>query len=109
MDIMKLVLKVKLVPDAIQAHALRGTVERFNEAADWAADELFVRGVTNKRVAQQLLYRELRDRFALTAQTAILVIHRVCEALKRDKTIRPQFRKHAAMTYDARVLRFIGL
>src|SRR5258707_10372369 len=94
---MKLVLKVQLVPDPIQAQALRGTVERFNEAADWAAGELFVRGVTNKRVAQQLLYRELRDRFALTAQTAILVIHRVCEALRRGNTIPPQVRNPASI------------
>jgi IS605 OrfB family transposase len=33
----------------------------------------------------------------------------VCEAYKRDKTIRPKFRNHAAITYDGRVLRFLGL
>jgi putative transposase len=98
-----------LVPDKAQAQALRETVERFNEAANWVAGELFDQGMTNKRVAQKLVYRELRDRFGLTAQTAILVIHRACEACKRDKAIRPRFRQHAAITYDARVLRFLGL
>jgi putative transposase len=105
----KLTLQTQLVPGRAQTKALRETVERFNKAANWAAGELFEKGVTNKRVAQQLVYRELRDRFALTAQTAILVIHRVCEAYKRDKSIRPSFRKHAAITYDPRVLKFIGL
>lgn len=106
---MKLVLQVQLLPDAVQTAALRATVERFNEAANWTAGELYREGVTNKRVAQKLVYRELRDRFGLTAQTAILVIHRTCEAYKRDKMIRPEFREHAAITYDARVMRFIGL
>ncbi len=106
---MKLVIQVQLLPDAVQAKALRETVERFNEAAAWVVGVLFEKGVTNKRVAQQLVYHEIRERFTLTAQTAILVIHRVCEALKRDKTIRPTFRPYAAMTYDSRVMKFIGL
>ena len=106
---MQITLQTQLVPDKAQNRALRETVERFNEAANWVAGELFAQKVTNKRVAQKLVYRELRDRFALTAQTAILVIHRVCEAYKRDKTIRPTFSKHAAITYDSRVMRFIGL
>jgi len=106
---MLMTIQTQLVPDQTQDAALLRTVERFNEAANWVAGELFARGITNKRLAQKLVYRELRDRFTLTAQMAILVIHRVCEAYKRDKTIRPKFRTHAAITYDPRVMRFIGL
>jgi IS605 OrfB family transposase len=106
---MKLTLQAQMVPDPGQARALLATMERFNAAANWAAGELFLHQVSNKRLAQKLLYRELRDRFGLTAQMAILVIHRVCEAYKRDKTIQPVFRDHAAITYDVRVLRFLGL
>ncbi len=106
---MKLTVQIQVVPDKVQDAELRRTVERFNEAANWVAVELFASRISNKRLAQKLVYRELRDRFRLTAQTAILVIHRVCEAYKRDKDKQPKFRKHAAITYDARVLRFIGL
>jgi len=106
---MKLTVQVQVVPDKAQDADLRRTVERFNEAANWVAGALFARRITNKRLAQKLVYRELRDRFQLTAQTAILVIHRVCEAYKRDKDKQPKFCKHAAITYDARVLRFIGI
>ncbi|MGZ3318172.1 MAG: hypothetical protein ACXU95_12815 [Isosphaeraceae bacterium] len=74
---MKLTVQIQVVPDKVQDAELRRTVERFNEAANWVAGELFAQGVTNKRFAQTLVYRELRDRFELTAQTAILVIHRV--------------------------------
>ena len=106
---MKLTLRVQLVPDAAGDDALRRTTERFNEAANWTAGVLFEHRISNKRKAQKLVYHELRDRFALTAQMAILVIHRVCEAYKRDKEIRPRFRKDAAITYDPRVMRFLGL
>jgi IS605 OrfB family transposase len=106
---MKLTVRIPLVPDAAQDDALRRTTERFNEAANWAAGELFAHRITNKRMAQKLIYHELRQRFKLTAQMAILVIHRVCEASQRDKTVRPVFRHDAAITYDPRVLRFLGL
>ena len=106
---MKLTVRIPLVPDAAQDDALRRTTERFNHAANWAAGELFAHRITNKRTAQKLLYHELRHRFELTAQMAILVIHRVCEAYKRDQTVRPVFRRDAAITYDSRVMRFLGL
>jgi putative transposase len=106
---MKLTLRIQLVPDARAVAALRTTTARFNQAANWTAGELFIHQVTNKRRAQKLLYRELRERFELTAQMAILVIHRVCEAYKRDQSKRPTFRKDAAITYDPRVMRFLGL
>ena len=106
---MDITLQVQLFPDADQARALRGTVERFNEACNWIAGELFDRKLSNRIEAQRLLYHRIRERFALTAQTAILAIRRACEAYKRDKAIRVKFRKHAAITYDPRVLRFVGL
>ena len=106
---MDITLQVQLLPDADQVRALRGTVERFNEACNWIAGELFDRKLSNRIEAQRLLYHKIRERFALTAQTAILAIRRACEAYKRDKAARPRFRKHAAVTYDPRVLRFVGL
>lgn len=106
---MKLTAKIRLVPDAGQATILRAIVERFNAAADWIAGELFARKLSNKISAQQVLYHEIRKRFGLSSQTAILALHRACEAYTRDKTIRPRFRKHAAMTYDVRTMSFKGI
>ncbi len=106
---MDITLQIQLFPDTDQSNGLRGTVERFNEACNWIAGELFDRKLSNRIEAQRLLYHQIRERFALTAQTAILAIRRVCEAYKRDKAIQVKFRVHAAITYDPRVLRFIGL
>jgi putative transposase len=106
---MKLTVRIQLVPDAEQDASLRAMTGRFNAAADWIAGELFARELSNKIEAQRLLYREVRERFGLSAQTAILCIHRACEAYKRDKSIRPRFRKDAGITYDVRTLSFKGI
>jgi IS605 OrfB family transposase len=105
---MKITLQIQLLPDAQQADRLKAIMERFNAAANWIAGELFAREVTNKITAQNLLYKQVRERFRLGAQTAILCIHRAVEAYKRDTSIRPVFRPHAAITYDVRTLSFKG-
>lgn len=106
---MKLTVRVRLLPDAEQAASLVVMTERFNAAADWIAGELFARKVSNKIEAQRLLYHEIRERFGISSQTAILALHRACEAYKRDKSIRPRFRKDAGITYDVRTLSFKGI
>ena len=105
---MKITLQIQILPDAAQSDRLKAILERFNAAANWVAGELFVGKVTNKIEAQKLCYREVRDRFALGSRTAILCIHRAVEAYRRDPSIRPVFRPHAAITYDVRTLSFKG-
>ena len=106
---MKLTVRIGLMPNTEQVTALVSMTQRFNAAADWIAGELFERKVSNKIEAQRLLYHEIRERFELSSQTAILALHRACEAYKRDKGIRPRFRKDAAITYDVRTLSFKGI
>jgi len=103
---MKLTLQLKLLPDAEQARALLDTMRRFNQAASFAARAGFDAGVFSKPSIQKLCYRELRDRFGLSAQMAIRAIGKAAEAFARDKTICPKFRPDGAMTYDERILSF---
>jgi IS605 OrfB family transposase len=105
----KLTLQIQLLPDAEQANALLATVERFNEAADWLAGNAFDAKMANKVELQKLHYRELRERFGLSAQHAIRCIAQVCECYKRDKSKRPRFRPHAAVPYDQRIMSFKGI
>nr|WP_294560398.1 transposase [uncultured Rhodopila sp.] len=106
---MKLTLQVQLLPDAAQAASLKATMERFNEAAGWLAGHAFASGSANKFALQKAHYRELRERFNLSAQMAVRCIAQVCECFKRDKSKRPRFRKHAAIPYDQRILSFKGI
>jgi IS605 OrfB family transposase len=106
---MKLTLQTQLLPERDHAARLKATVERFNEAADWAAGIAFEHRCSNKVVLQKIVYRELRDRFGLSAQMAVRCIAQVCEAYRRDKAIRPVFRPHAAMPFDQRIMSFKGV
>ncbi len=106
---MKLIVRIQLLPDADQSAGLKAVTGRFNAAADWLAGQLFEAKVSNKMEAQRLFYREVRERFGLSSQTAILCIHRACEACKRDKAVRPRFRGDAAITYDVRTMSFKGV
>ena len=99
---MKLTLQLQLLPDETQANALRGIVERFNEAATWLAGVAFAQQCANKVALQKLTYYELRERFGLPADTAIRCIAQVVEVYKRDKTVAPAFRPHAAVPFSMR-------
>ena len=101
-------LQIQLLPEPDQARKLRATVERFNEAANWLAGEAFDRKTANKILLQKLCYAELRERFGLSSQMAVRCIAQVCEAYKRDKDKRPQFRNHSAMPLDQRMMSFKG-
>jgi len=105
---MKITLRIQILPDTDQTAKLKAIMERFNAAANWVVGEPFAGKVTNKIAAQELLYTQVRERFGLGAQTAILCIHRAVEAYKRDTAILPDFRPDAAITYDVRTLSFKG-
>jgi len=96
----KLTLQIKLLPDAEQALRLCETVEAFNAGADWLAGIAYQRRLANKYALQKLAYAELRSRFGLPADTAIRCIAQVAEAYKRDKSVRPHFRAHAAVPFS---------
>jgi len=84
-------------------------MEAFNAAADWLAGEAFNLKTANKVKLQQLHYRELRERFSLSAQMAVRCIAQVCEAYSRDKTKRPRFNKYSSVPYDQRLMSFKGV
>lgn len=106
---MNMTLQTQLLPDADQVVKLMATVERFNAAANWLAGEAFKRKLVNKFALQKLYYRELRIRFGLSAQMAVRCIAQVVEAYKREKNICPQFRPHASVPYDKRIMGFKGV
>lgn len=106
---MKLTLQIQVLPDAEQAETLLATMERFNAAANFAAEVGFEAGVFSQPSIHGRCYKEIREQFGLSAQMAVRAIGKAVEAFKRDKTIRPEFRPRGAVTYDQRILSFKGL
>ena len=106
---MKLTLQMQLLPDADQRPDLLATMERFNEAATFAAKLGFEAGVFSQQSIHKLAYREIRERFSLSSQMAVRAIGKAVECFKRDKTKCPSFKSCSAICYDNRILGFKGL
>lgn len=102
----KLVAAVKLLVDPEQKARLLATMVRVNEACSWLAERAFALGSADKLRLQKLHYREIRERFGLSAQHTVRAISKVCEVYKRDKSKLPRFREHGAIPYDQRLYSF---
>ncbi|MFL6052440.1 MAG: RNA-guided endonuclease InsQ/TnpB family protein [Actinoallomurus sp.] len=76
---MKIVVQVKLMPDAGQALAFEHTLHTVNEAANWVSAVAFARGVPREYELRKHTYAELKSR-GLGAQAAQHVIKKVRDA-----------------------------
>jgi IS605 OrfB family transposase len=106
---MKQTMLLKLAPTEEQHQALLETMHAFNAACDYVAEIAFSEKTANKFALQKIVYGELRTTYKLASQLAIRAISKVSEAYKRDKGIKPTFRREGALTYDERVMSFKGL
>lgn len=106
---MKLTIQLQLLPTADHKAQLLETMERFNEAATFAAKVGFEHKVYGQVAIHGLAYREIRERFGLSAQMAVRAIAKAVECFQRDKTVCPTFKPRGAICYDQRVMSFKGL
>jgi putative transposase len=123
-DLVKRVVKARLLPTEAESSALEATLTACNAAAAWLSLQVHSQRVGNKVDTQRLFYGELRQRFGLSAQLTIRVIGKVIDAYasrrtkinsghfgppgseRRNKVIATpiEFRRGAAQPFDARCL-----
>jgi hypothetical protein len=77
----KIVVQVRLFPDATQEAALRDTLALCNRAANAASEVAFERHVFSKQALQRITYGDLKA-MGLSAQPAIHVARKVSGALR---------------------------
>jgi putative transposase len=106
---MKLTLQLQLLPTSDQKADLLTTMERFNEAATFAARVGFEAEIFGQVTLHRLCYREIRERFGLSSQMAVRAIAKAVECFQREKSRCPVFQPRSAICYDQRVLSFKGL
>lgn len=77
----KVVVQVKLLPDAVQASGLSATLLMVNEAANWLSAEAHAKGERDRtrRALQGSAYHSLKSR-GLSAQPALHVVRKVADA-----------------------------
>ena len=110
---MKLTLQMKVLPDTDQRPILLNTMERFNQAASFAAKIGFEAGVSSQPSIHNRCYAEIRQRFGLSAQMAVRAIGKAVEAFAalkaKGRKECPIFKPRGAVTYDERILSFKGI
>src|SRR5215467_10797052 len=103
---MKTVLKIKLAPTPQQQQCLLKTMEQFNAACSFIAQEAFQHKLSSKFKLQKMVYKQVRKQFGLSAQMTIRAIAKVSDSYKRDKSKLLSFRPHGAIVYDERIMSF---
>jgi putative transposase len=103
---MKLTAQVKLLPTPDQSQLLKQTLETANDACNYISK----RGWESKTLRQfplhKLTYRDVRNRFPLTAQVVVRCISKVADAYKLDRKTERIFKPHGAIAFDNRILSY---
>ena len=106
---MKLTVKVKLLPTPDQKLSLLKTIEAFNEACDYISGIAFKNKTFGQVGIHHLCYREVREKFKLSAQFTVRAIGKVSESYRVKRGTEHTFGKHSAIVYDDRLLSFRNL
>ena len=102
-------LQIKLLPNEQQKGAIIDTFIKFSEACNFVSKIAFERKLFNKVFLQRIIYKDIREKFGLSAQLAVRVIAKVVETYKQDRTTFHQFRDFGSIVYDQRILSFKGM
>ena len=94
------------MPTPEQHEALLSTIERANEACNYASDIAWQNQTFRQFPLHKRVYRDIRDRFELSAQMAIRVEGKVADAYKLDRKTKRDFTPHGAIAYDDRILKW---
>jgi putative transposase len=103
---MLLTVELALETTPEERDTLLETVEAFNSACNHLAS---LGKHTNKYELQKVAYREIREKYGLSAQMAVRAISKVVETWKTHPESTPEFKLRGAMQYDQRILSFKGL
>ncbi|OXM14397.1 RNA-guided endonuclease InsQ/TnpB family protein [Paenibacillus herberti] len=122
---MLITTKIKLMLEQEHHEKLLETMKRYNAACTFISQFAFEQSEYNRIKLQKLVYYDVRDKFQLSSQMAILAVRKVADAYTADKAKKKKeykkpkgkknvektisFRETGAMSYDARTLSFTGL
>jgi len=101
-----LTVGIKLTPNAAQSQALEKTLRLANEAANECSRIAWEHQIFGQFQLHQLAYKEIREKFGLSAQVAVRVIAKVADAYKLDKKSQRVFRFDGSIAFDDRILRY---
>lgn len=105
---MKLVLKIKLLPNQEQSKSLLKTIIEANRCCNAISDVAWEKKVFNQFKIHKEVYHPFKSTFKLSSQALVRCISKVADAYKLDKKVKRKFRQKGSITYDSRILSYSG-
>jgi len=105
---MKITLKCKLNPSEEQKQILDYTLQKCLEAANYISHVAWARKCFNRVALHHLVYRDIREKFGLTAQLAVSVKDRVAFSYKAKRNHIHTFKRPFLPLSPGRSFRLIG-
>jgi putative transposase len=102
----KLIVRLKLQTTPDDHAALLATLERANDAANVVSEHAWQSRTFGQYALQKGCYHDIKARFELTAQVVVRLIAKVADAYKLDRKRPRLFRRHGAIAYDDRILKY---
>lgn len=104
---MKLIAQVNLNTTPEQSLVLKRTVEQTNKARNYLSERAWTTKTFGQYQLHKLAYYDTRSTFPdLSSETIIRAIADVSDAYKLDHKTKRVFKKHGAISYDERILRW---
>jgi putative transposase len=100
---MKLIAQVKLLPTKEQVDALKDTIIQANLACQFVSDAAWEAKIFRQYDLHHLCYKNVREKFNISAQIVVRVISKVADAYKVSKR-KVTFKTTGAIGYDDRIL-----
>ena len=103
---MKLTAQIRLDPTGERAAKLLETMEAANAACNAISEYAWEKKTFSKFKLQKVIYLDIRDCFALSAQVVVRCLGKVADTYKADKKVMHRFRERGAVVYDSRILKY---
>lgn len=104
--IMKLTLKIKLLPSEEQAQKLLDTIKEVNTACNEISDVAWEKKTFNTFKLHNLTYYHIKSVFGLSSQLIVRAISKVSASYKLNKKCKQVFRLNGSIAYDSRILSY---
>jgi len=103
---MKLTAQIKLLSTPEQMQLLKQTLEMTNSACNYISNQAWEHKTFRQFSLHKLVYKDVRDKFPLSAQIVVRAISKVSHTYKINKKTKHIFKSHGAITFDGRILSF---
>ncbi len=104
--IVKLTLKIKLLPTDEQVNLLLDTLKEANAVCNAISDVAWGKRIFNNFKLHHEVYHAYKATFKLSSQVLVRCIAKVADAYKLDKKVKREFRTLGSIGYDSRIMTY---